>query len=457
MAAPTQDDVDRHYSDDHYYCRDRSADRAPRRGFSQRLYPFVACATGLVLALSVAAGVISAVGPAVGLTTSDPAASSRVLGLSAPDLRSDRQTPKANPNGRRNRAAPPTTSQQSDPAGAADPAVEGTEGPGAVEDTQPGRESEATGTTGAVTEGSGGSDESAEASSAGSPVPDTGGELRTAAGTPGTSATSVAGGTAGAWLSGGTEVDGSFASWRGRQVDSATYWADSQDACENQWGLQGQFADWSGPLVVAIGGLWDKSWADAANGGMDAIWTTCLNAMKSGWGSRPAANLIISLFHEANGNWYEWSVPAGDVGNFKAAYARFRQLQQKILPGVRMAFVLNADHIQGGYQPADMLPAPGDYDLLGVDMYSMHAGVNFDQFPALALSVGKPLIVQEWGVKNDEGGGASFIQYMRDKFVQFGGTGPGKLELENYFNLGEYQISSGSSSPQAAQRYLDLW
>jgi len=358
-------------------------------------------------------------------------------------------------------AAAPTTTDRSAPVavedadatGSNDDEADGETGDQAAVDEENGDEAAVDAETG--DEGGTGSDDDEDASPAGQPAAASSGSSSYR---PPTAPAPAAGpATSGAWLSGGTEVDGSFDSWRGAGVDSASHWADSQEACENQWGLTGQFADWTGPLVVAIGGLWDKSWSEAANGGMDAVWTTCLNALKSGWGSRPPSNLVISLFHEANGTWYEWSVSEGDVENFKAAFARFEDLQEQIFPGARLSFVLNADHVQGGYEPADMLPDPADYDVLGVDMYSMHSFVDFDQFPALALSAGKPLIVQEWGIKNDEGGAAEFLQYMREQFEEHGGSGPGKLEMENYFNLGEYQISSGTTSPQAAQRYRDLW
>lgn len=291
----------------------------------------------------------------------------------------------------------------------------------------------------------------------GSQAPGSGGGPDLPAPAPLPPATSPGVGVAGAWLSGATEVDGSFDAWRGSPVQSATHWADSQEACENQWGMTDLFGDWNGTLVVAVGGLWGQSWSEAASGGMDATWTQCLDAMASAWGSKPPANLIISLFHEANGTWYDWSVSEGDVAHFQAAFARFRHLQQQIIPGSQLAFVLNAEHLQGGYDAADMLPAAGDYDLLGVDMYSMHDHVDFGQFPALALSAGKPLIVQEWGIKDDEGGGADFVQYMWDQFQQYGGTGPGRVELENYFDLNEYAISSSTSSPDGAERYRSLW
>lgn len=275
------------------------------------------------------------------------------------------------------------------------------------------------------------------------------------------------GGTSGAWRSGIVgpgDYDGSVAAWRGTPLGSATHWADSQDACQNQWGLQpGGAAAWvpaGMPTVVAIGGKWGQSWQSAATGGMDAIWTNCLNALKTHWGDRADSDLIISLFHESNGNWYEWSVRRGDLGNFKAAFDRFHTLQERIIPDAKLALVLNADHL-GDYTPAEMLPDPADYDILGFDMYAMHhpaaPGEDFDDWVALAASVGKPSLVQEWATADDD---IAFVEYMHANMVQHGGTGPGKVEIENYFNLWEgYHIypTTTTQSPNAARRYAELF
>jgi hypothetical protein len=261
-------------------------------------------------------------------------------------------------------------------------------------------------------------------------------------------------GAAGGGIDGGSTA---FGDWRGTPTNSTSHWADSEAACQAQGGLRGTgpLATWNrGPAIVAIGGKWAQTWQAAATGGMDAIWTNCLNALKSGWGTRPQGDLIISLFHEANGTWYPWSVPAAQVANFKAAFARFDALQESIMPDAKIAFVVNADHIQAGYTIPQMLPAADDYDYFGVDQYSMHAHINFDQFPTIALNAGKELIVQEWGIKNDEGGGAGFVRYMHENFVQHQGTGPGKLVLENYFNLIEYRIYPSGSSPAGAAEYV---
>ena len=266
--------------------------------------------------------------------------------------------------------------------------------------------------------------------------------------------------TGGPWLSGSSDEDSSFGDWRGDPQDSATTWADTQEACINQWQVNGGFANWSKPLVVAIGGKWTQTWSQAATGGLDSIWTQCLNALKAGWGSRPPSNLIISLFHESNGNWYDWSVTAGDLANFKAAWQRFRNLQKTILPDARLMLALNADHVQSGYTPEQMLPPSSQFDVLGLDMYSIHypaaAGEGIGDWVARAAAAGKPLIIQEWGVTDDE---TAFVRYMRDQLVQHGGTGPGKIEMENYFNLWDdtYTLEPITVSPNAAALYRQLW
>ncbi|WP_143230816.1 hypothetical protein [Actinosynnema sp. ALI-1.44] len=267
----------------------------------------------------------------------------------------------------------------------------------------------------------------------------------------------------GAWLSGSTDEAGDpFSSWRGDEQDSATTWSDSQSACENQWQLGMGFANWNKPLVVVIGGKWEQSWSTAATGGMDSVWRTCLEKMKANLGSRPQSMLTISLFHESNGDWYPWEVSQADLPNFKAAWARFRALQESILPDARLMLALNADHVPpgGGYTPEQMFPPASQLDVLGLDMYSMHhphgAGEGISDWVARAAALGKPLIIQEWGVKEDD---TAFVQYVRDELVKHGGTGPGKIEMENYFNLWPetYQLEPTTTSPNAAALYRQLW
>jgi beta-mannanase len=215
-------------------------------------------------------------------------------------------------------------------------------------------------------------------------------------------------------------------------------------------------------LVIAIGGKWTQTWQQAATGGMDGVWRTCLESMRRELGSRPQSMLTISLFHEANGSWYGWSVASGDLSNFKAAFARFRALQEQILPDARLMFALNADHVPagGGYTVEQMLPAPSSYDVLGVDMYSMHhpvsPGEGISDYVARAAAVGKPLVIQEWGVKEDD---TAFVEYVRAELVRHGGRGPGKIEMENYFNEwpDTYQLEPTTTSPNAAERYRQLW
>lgn len=265
------------------------------------------------------------------------------------------------------------------------------------------------------------------------------------------------------WLSGaaGPHVpSGEFGDWRGRTADSVTTWADSEEGCQSQpiFTAGSELGDWKKTTIVNFGGKWGQSWDSAASGGMDQIWTRCLQALKTNWGDRDPSKLIIGLFHEANGTWYPWSVRSkAEISAFKQSFARFRDLQQDILPEAKVVFTLNGDHqFDGTYTMKEMLPAEKDYDYLGVDYYNLHYPFrSFDQFPALAASAGKPLLVPEWGVSQDEAG---YMEYMRENFTQHAGKGPGKLEVENYFNLwDEYEIMPKTQSSKQAETYRRLW
>ena len=227
----------------------------------------------------------------------------------------------------------------------------------------------------------------------------------------------------------------------------------------NTWGIgaDGPIGTRNVSAIIAIGGLWGESWSQAANGALDSTWRACLESARDKWAPRDPSKLFISPFHEANGDWYEWGVSDGELGDFHAAFARFHTLQEEIIPNAQLTFALNAETVGSSYSLADFTPDPALYDVLGVDFYSMHSHVDFDQFPALAAADGKPFVVQEWGTKAADGDRPEFIQYMHENFVQHGGTGPGKMLIENYFNIGEYEIWPGGSSPNSQARYQQLW
>ena len=54
----------------------------------------------------------------------------------------------------------------------------------------------------------------------------------------------------------------------------------------------------------------------------------------------------------------------------------------------------------------------------------------------------------------------AFITGMRNFLVQYGGTGPGRVEGENYFNVVDGQniyIYPNTAQPQGSAEYVRLW
>lgn len=298
----------------------------------------------------------------------------------------------------------------------------------------------------------------------------------------------------------GGETARRFADWRGTPLQIAGTWADVEAPEAPDWALgrDSQWAWWSGPVDIALGGPRGKTWAQAAAGELDAEWRAKLESLKSAWAPRDPANLHVRFAHEFNGDWMPWSVQEGDVADYKRAFARFTALQRRILPGSRAVWSPNA----GTSHPYDVRTTyPGGewVDVIGVDWYNSWPWVNtpedfqakilqrqgnggpigIERWREFAASVGKPLALPEWG--NDavgagksnesaEGGGDApeFFRAFRAWLDAHGGTGAGQVLYEVYFNIVEgYPASefwltneAGATNPRmpaSAETYRELW
>jgi hypothetical protein len=292
----------------------------------------------------------------------------------------------------------------------------------------------------------------------------------------------------GSWLSGvgqsGPDLDiAAFAAWRGSQVGLLSMWEDDNQAMTELWGLRpgGVFGSWDGPIDIAVGALGDgESWEKAAAGAYDARWRQSLQNLADLRAGRTGTT-FIRFAHEMNGNWYPWSVNAGNHQAFIQAWRHFRALQQEIFPHSQLVFGLNRESYGNGIDWRQTFPGAEHVDVMAVDYYNQYPCVRtaeewdaavvatdehgaprgIEQHRRFAESVGLPLAVPEWAGNADQCDSAVYIQGMHDFFRQHAGSGAGQVLYEAYFNVNidgdKWRIQGGGRMPAAAEAYRSLF
>jgi hypothetical protein len=290
----------------------------------------------------------------------------------------------------------------------------------------------------------------------------------------------------GTWLSGASGdgvADGSFAAWRGTPLGIAGTWVDNNEAMVEVWPLQpgAEFDAWQQSLDIAIGAIDEgESWEEAAQGAYDERWRTSLTNMRDLWGSRPGT-LYIRLAHEMNGNWYPWSVDAGNRAAFVTAWMHFRSLQKEIFPAAKLVFSLNRESVGSGFDWRESFPGAQYVDVIGVDYYNQYPYVasaadwtasldDVDKYGApkglqahldFARSVGLPLAVPEWSGHAANGDSAAWMQGMHDFFATNAGGGAGQVLYDVQFNIDmhddSYRVFPATRMPQSAEMYRRLF
>ncbi len=370
-------------------------------------------------------------------------------------------------------ADPSVSDPATDPATDTDAGASGAgDAPVAEEASRGDREDTAADTAGQAPTGSrpGG----ASSSSAAAPAP------VAAAGAPTSARSAVV--AAGTWLSGasGTGVaSGEFEAWRGTSVTVAGTWADSNEGQVALWQLHpgGEFGSWNESLDIAIGAIDDgETWAEAAGGAYEGRWRQSLTNLRQLWGDRDGT-LFIRFAHEMNGNWYPWSVDAGNHQDFIVAWQRFRALQQEIFPESQLVFCVNRESVGNGIDWRETFPGAENVDVIGVDYYNGWPYVadqagwdssvdDVDGYGApkglqahldFARSVGLPLSVPEWSGKASGGDSPAFIEAMHGFFSEHAGGGAGQLLYEVQFNVdmhgNDYRLFGGTRMPASAAAY----
>ncbi len=445
-----------------------AARRATRRRRGSRFHGILVYATGLVLVLSSVYGVAHAVGG--GNVVTETASSLRTWCPGWGDgwgtaWRSDR-------DGERAGSGEVDTSAEVEPAEAPVAAAPVTEADAAV------RQQDTTEVEAAAPE-EGAADTQADAGRTGTATS----QAASVAGARPSSATSTADVVAaGTWLSGAAGdgvTDGSFAAWRGTPLGIAGTWADNNEAMVELWQIDsgGEFGDWDQALDIAIGAIGEgESWAAAADGAYDERWRASLTNMRDMWGDRTAP-LFIRFAHEMNGDWYDWSVDAGNHQDFIAAWRHFRALQQEIFPESKLVFAVNRESVGNDIDWRETFPGAEYVDVMGVDYYNQYPSVEsaadwdaslteVDEWGApkglqahldFARSVGLPLGIPEWSGKAENADSVAWMQGMHDFFASNAGGGAGQVLYDIQFNVDmhddSYRVFPDTRMPASAEAY----
>ncbi|HMR48165.1 MAG TPA: hypothetical protein PKE40_02565 [Arachnia sp.] len=301
------------------------------------------------------------------------------------------------------------------------------------------------------------------------------------------------------WLSGvGTEeVDNGsspaayFADWRGSDVEIGQTWVNTPDVWGIQPWIENAWGGFTGPMSISFspgeaGKDWIsgggerlqgwRSWAATAQGDMDDWWRAAARETARLRADRDTT--YVSPFYEYNGDWMFWSVertPQG-LADFRDGWARVAAIWREEFPEVQI--VLPAGCTRD--LPEEMLPDPASYDVMGCTMYNSSpwspegnmAMLRLESARQFAELHGKPFAITEWanvGNPATPGGGGEapgYIASMHAWLQAHGGTGPGQVVFECFFNIDGYERdhilyrrSEGMSTtqPETAATYQELW
>lgn len=299
------------------------------------------------------------------------------------------------------------------------------------------------------------------------------------------------------WLSGACDsahanvAGGGFGTWRGEPSTFARGWADDSITSMREMYFLNAYRDanWNGIIDCAIGGPGRNgdSWASAATGALDAVWRGQLQKINAMWWPN-LKGVSLSMAHELSGNWYPWSVNAGNVANFKTAWRRFYNIVTEELKSKGRKAWVTLNHnfdIVADISVQTMDPGLAYYDWLGVDIYNMWWGgtregglntqaawdANFNAMKGTnprgpnawftyATQIGKPLCVPEWGLNPQVYiDSPFFITTMRNFLatkapVDPYNPGAGRLAGDAYFNAWpQTRLWPSTSVPNSAAAY----
>jgi endoglucanase len=194
------------------------------------------------------------------------------------------------------------------------------------------------------------------------------------------------------------------------------------------------------------------------NGALDSYFTNLAKQMKS-WQGGKEINLLV--FHEFNGNWYEWSIGGSSINtnaSFKAAWQRMVNIF-RTNGATNVKFVYNVNWNNNGSGASFMGAYPGDnyVDFVSIDGYNWGTSSSWsnwmsfrdifkDAYNALTAGSNKPVIIAEFACSEQGGNKAAWINDMQAQIANK--TFP-ELYAATWFNQDketDWRVESSSAS-----------
>ncbi|WP_459645125.1 hypothetical protein [Kineococcus sp. NUM-3379] len=295
----------------------------------------------------------------------------------------------------------------------------------------------------------------------------------------------------GQWLSGISGSKDRLGAARGKEAVLANTWAHGGENSITLAALRpgGEYGPdkWSTTtdgqprsLIVSVepfptGGSWEK----AAAGDYDERWSQMFSTGEELWGDRPGT-LIWSPAWELNGNWYDWSVKAGQERAVRDALDRMYEVKRKTFPDSMLILTFNKESV--GFDGDSSELVPEKVDGIGVDYYNafpvQRSKADFEKllterdggggpkgletWRQTAEQHGVPLFVPEWSGSAKDGDHPDFIRGMHSFFTKHAGPGAGQVAGEALFEIAKdgtnWELSPNvTKMPKAAATYRELF
>lgn len=157
-------------------------------------------------------------------------------------------------------------------------------------------------------------------------------------------------------------------------------------------------------------------------------------------------NTILSLFHEADGNWDPWDGTYGSNTPAKVV-AAYQHVHDLVGSKARYAWVMNDSDVPdvSGNRPSNFWPGAAYVDIIGVDGFNWGGlsflqamAPNLDILRAMGTTYGKPVWVTSFGTPAGSGQAA----WVTDAIAQAKAKGISALIYFNYNDGGTWTLNS---------------
>jgi hypothetical protein len=209
----------------------------------------------------------------------------------------------------------------------------------------------------------------------------------------------------------------SFATWRGRKLDSIMYFTGRSQYSDMNY-LNPGLTSWPGYRIISLPSQpAGQSNFGTASTGIN-FWTQWgLNAKNAGWND---GRTIVRLNWEANGNWYNWAWQNGGASLFVQTYQSAVNAIRSNAPKMLFDLTMNRGNVNGGvtWQTQIFNPLLNYFDIIGLDWYDdfpsqattsgFNSALANDPGPTSIASYcrtnGKMLWLNEWGLSHRKDG-----------------------------------------------------